>query len=439
MPSGHERGDRGAEAQQQRRWSLLPSGAEAAPADALARRMRDIAARRGWGWPVLAAAVASVGATVLAYFHQQLDLSTYLLGGAHASSNDLFTVTYPTDHLGFTYPPFSALLFAPFAHFPPRACEVVFSFINLVALFGMIVVSLRAVCRALDKRTLLWWGLALVLPVVLFDPVRQTFLLGQVNIILALMIVADLTMDLPLPRGILVGLAAAIKVTPFILIPYLLLTRQGRAGIRAVASFLAAALLAVVVNASTSWSYWTHYIRDPQRAGMLSWIGNQGVLGATERMLGHTVTTPTAFVIVVSVGVLGLLIATGAYRRSSPVLGLLVVEATESLASPVSWSHHFIWMVLLVAWLALAEDRPRAGEWYALALSVLLWAAPYWWVPHGPAIRFAGRGWLLPLGDAYVLVFIVLLLGAAVRVARPYAARTLRPGRGALAPTGAGS
>ena len=70
------------------------------------------------------------------------------------------------------------------------------------------------------------------------------------------------------------------------------------------------------------------------------------------------------------------MVAAGAYRRSSPVLGLLVVEATESLASPVSWSHHFIWMVLLVAWLALAEDRPRYGEWYALGVSVLLWAAP---------------------------------------------------------------
>ncbi len=409
------------------------------PGDSLALRLGALASRRGWGWPVLSAAVAFAGATVLALSHQQLDLSTYLLGGAHATSNNLFTVTYPTDHLGFTYPPFSALLFAPFAHFPLRACEVVFSWVNLVALFAMIVVSLRAVCGTLEKRTLLWWGLVLVLPVVLFDPVRQTFLLGQVNIILALMIVADLTMDLPVPRGVLVGLAAAIKVTPIILIPYLFLTRQGRAGLRAIGAFAAAAVLAAAVNTSTSWSYWTHYIRDPQRAGMLSWIGNQGVLGATERMLGRTVATPTTFVIVVTVGVLGLLIAAGAYRRSSPVLGLLVVEATESLASPVSWSHHFIWMILLVAWLALAEDRPRYGEWYALAVSVLLWAAPYWWVPHGPAVRFAGRGWLIPLGDAYALVFIVLLVGAALRVGRSTLERPLRLGRRAMAPTGAGS
>ena len=380
--------------------------------------------------------MAFAGATVLALSHQQLDLSTYLLGGAHATSNNLFTVTYPTDHLGFTYPPFSALLFAPFAHFPLRACEVVFSWINLAALFAhdrRVPAGGVRDAREADRPVV---GLALVLPVVLFDPVRQTFLLGQVNIILALMIVADLTMDLPVPRGILIGLAAAIKVTPIILIPYLFLTRQGRAGLRAIGAFAAAALLAAAVNSSTSWSYWTHYIRDPQRAGMLSWIGNQGVLGATERMLGRTVATPTTFVIVMTVGVLGLLIAAGAYRRSSPVLGLLVVEATESLASPVSWSHHFIWMILLVAWLALAEDRPRYGEWYALAVAVLLWAAPYWWVPHGPGVQFAGRGWLTPLGDAYVLVFIVLLVGAAVRVGRSTLERPIRLGA-AMAPIGA--
>ncbi len=405
----------------------------------LERRLRAVATNRSWGWPAALAALAAVGATVLALFHQQLDLSTYLLGGAHASSNDLFTVTYPTDHLGFTYPPFSALLFAPFAHFPLRVCEVMFSWINLAALFGLLAVSLRAVCGALDRRTIIWWALALVLPVMLFDPVRQTFLLGQVNIILALMIVADLTLDLPIPRGILVGLAAAIKVTPVILIPYLFLTRQGRSGARAIAAFLGAALVATAFNASTSWSYWTHYIRDPQRAGMLSWVGNQGVLGAVERMLGHTLATPTTFVIVVSVGVVGLLIAAGAYRRSSPVLGLLVVEATESLASPVSWSHHFIWTVLLVAWLALAEDRPRYGEWYALGTAVLLWAAPYWWVPHGPAVRFAGRGWLLPVGNADVLLFLVLLIGAAVRVGRSYVRQPARVGRRTMAPSGAGS
>ena len=173
-------------------------------------------------------------------------------------------------------------------------------------------------CAALDKRTVLWWSLALVLPVLLFDPVRQTFLLGQVNIILALMIVADLTMDLPLPArhpgragGGHQGDARHPDPVP--------LPHPAGPGRRAGPSPRSPAppLLAVAVNASTSWSYWTHYIRDPQRAGMLSWIGNQGVLGATERMLGHTVTTPTTFVIVLTVGVLGL---AGRRRRLPPVV-----------------------------------------------------------------------------------------------------------------------
>jgi alpha-1,2-mannosyltransferase len=392
----------------------------------LALRMRAVAAGRGWGWPALSVSLTFAAATVLALVHAQIDLSTYLLGGAHAWSNQLFRVTLPTDHLGFTYPPFSALLFAPFAHLPLRVCEVVFSWLNLAAVCALVAVCLRAVCRSLETRTVVWWALALLLPVALFDPVRQTFLLGQVNIILALMVVADMTMDLPIPRGILVGLAAAIKVTPIILIPYLLLTRQGRAGVRALATFLAAGLLAAAVNTSTSWAYWTHYIRDPQRAGMLSWIGNQGLLGAFERLAERTLATPATFLLVITVAGAGVALAALAYRQSSPILGFLVVMATESLANPVSWSHHFIWVVLLVAWLALAEDRPRYGEWWALGVALLFWAAPTWWAPHGPGIVFAGRGWLIPLSDAYVLLFIALVVGTAVRVGRVSVERGLR-------------
>ena len=398
--------------------------------------MRAIAAARGWGWPLLSAGVAFMGVTVLAVVHAQVDLSTYLLGGAHARAGDLFTVTFPVDHLGFTYPPFSALLFAPFAHVPVRVCEVAFSWLNLGAVFLLVVTSLRAVCRELERRTVLWWALVLLVPVVMLDPVRQTFLLGQVNIILALIVVADMTLDLPVPRGILVGLAAAIKVTPAILIPYLFLTRQGRAGLRALATFLGVGLVAYTVAPSNSWAYWTHYVRVPQRAGMLSWIGNQGLIGAFERMAGRVVTTPTTFLIVATVAGFGVAIAAIAHRRSSPVLGLLVVEAAESLANPVSWSHHFIWIVLLVAWLALAEDRPRYGEWWALGVAVLFWAAPPWWAPHGPGIIFAGRGWLIPLSDCYVLLFIVLIAATAVRVWRsPVERRAF--GRTRIAPSSA--
>lgn len=391
--------------------------------------MRAIASARGWGWPIASAGAALVGVTVLALAHTQIDLATYLLGGAHARSGDLFNVTYPATHLGFTYPPFSALLFAPLAHLPTRLCQVVFSWLNLASVFLLMVACLRAVSRTEERRTVLWWALVLLVPVILLDPVRQTLLLGQVNILLTLMVVADMTLELPLPRGILVGLAAAIKITPLILIPYLFLTRQGRSGLRALATFLGAGVAAYILAPASSWAFWTHYVRDPQRAGMLSWIGNQGLVAVIERIAGRVLTTPTTFLVVATVSAFGVVLGAMAFRRSSPVLGFLVVEATESLANPVSWSHHFVWVVLLIAWLALAEDRPRYGERWALATAVVFWAAPTWWAPHGPGIVFAGRGWLIPLANSYALLFMVLVAGATVRVWRGAPAEGRVPGR----------
>ncbi|HVB92290.1 MAG TPA: glycosyltransferase 87 family protein [Acidimicrobiales bacterium] len=391
----------------------------------LAERMEAVASRRGWAWPAASTVIALIGITGLAIMHRQVDLGTYLLGGAHAFSADLFTVTYPSDHLGFTYPPFAALLFSPFAHLPVRASEVAFSWLNLAALCTLLAVCLRAVCATLARRTVLWWALMLLVPAVMLDPVRQTFLLGQVNIFLALMVVADMTLDLPIPKGILVGLAAAVKVTPIILIPYFFLTRQTKAGMRAVAAFVGAALIAAAASPHDSWAYWTHYIRDPRRAGILSWIGNQGLMGAIERMLGRTVSNQSSFLLVVTVGAFGLTVAALAYKRSSPVLGFLIVEATEALANPVSWSHHFIWVVLFIAWLALGVDRPRRGEWWAIGVVVLFWAAPTWWSPHGPGVLYAGRGWLIPLSDAYPLLFIGFVVAMAVRVTRSAAHRVV--------------
>lgn len=384
----------------------------------LAQRMDAIAARRGFALPILSALIALAGVTELAHLHIQVDLGTYLLGGAHAFSADLFTVTYPSDHLGFTYPPFAAVLFSPFAHVPIRAAEIAYSWLNLAALFALLAVCLRAVCTTMERRTVVWWALILLVPAVLLDPVRQTFLLGQVNIFLALIVIADMNLDLRIPRGILVGLAAAVKVTPIILIPYLFMTRQARSGARAVASFAAAALFAAAASPHDSWAYWSHYIRDPRRAGRLFWIGNQGLVGAIERMVGHTVSNQASFIVVITVGGIGLALAAVAFRRSSPLLGFLTVEATESLANPVSWSHHFIWITFFIAWLALGVDRPRWGEWWAAGVAVLFWAAPTWWSPHGRHILFAGRGWLIPLSDAYVFLFIGVLIAIAVRVSR---------------------
>ncbi len=378
----------------------------------------EVAQSHGWWWPVASALVALTGVTVLAFVHRLIDLGTYLMGGAHARAVDLYHVVYPPTHLGFTYPPFAAVLFSPLSHLPTRLDQIVFSWLGVAALITLLVVTLHVTCPSLERRSTLWWALLLVTPIGLLDPVRETFLLGQVNVLLALAVVTDMTMVPTSRRGYLVGLAAAIKLTPLLLVPYLLITRQRGSWLRAVATFVVAEVASALLAPSTSRAYWTHNVWKPNGAGWLPWVGNQGVVGVADRLLGRTISSPLTFTLVALISLIGLVVAAETYRHISPLAGFLVVEATESMASPVSWSHHFIWVVLLIAWLGLAPDRPTLGEWWALVVAVVFWAAPFWWVPHGSNIPFAGRGWLTPLSDSFFLVFAVFVLSTGIWVLR---------------------
>jgi alpha-1,2-mannosyltransferase len=382
-----------------------------------------IAGTRSWAWPLLSAAIGLVFATALATIRRQIDLGTYLLGGAHAFQPDLYRVAYQHTGLGFTYPPFAAFWFVPLAHLPVRLDQILFTWVSLGALFVVLATSLRVTGPNLQGRTVAWWSLLLLTPIGLLDPPRETILLGQVNILLAAAVIADMTLIRPGRRGVLVGLAAAIKITPIILIPYLILTRQTGAWRRAAGAFVAATGIAFIASPHASWTYWSHDLWDPGRAGNLAWVGNQGAVGAVERLLHHSLNGATAFGLVAVISGIGLLIAVKAYRRSWPVLGFLVVEATESMASPVSWSHHFIWIVLLIAWLVFAPDRPAHGEWWATVVAVVFWAAPLWWVPHGSDVEYAGHGWSILLSDSFFVVLAAILLATSARLVRRRARR----------------
>jgi alpha-1,2-mannosyltransferase len=382
----------------------------------VADRLNVVAEARGWWLPALSTAATVIAVTVFVWSRRQVDLGTYLMGGAHAFSSDLYRVQYPITHLGFTYPPFPALLFAPFAHLPLRLVTVSFTWISLGALFGLVAVSLRATTGNLCRRSVVWWSLVFMTPAVLLGPVRETLGFGQVNLVLALAVVADILLTLPIPKGVLVGLAAAVKITPFLLIPYLFLTGRRRAGWTALAAFASAAAVAAVASPRASWTYWSHDAWFASRAGSLPYIANQGMIGVVDRLRHHSLSTGATFAIVVAVSAVGLAVATFTYRRSWMILGFIVMEATESLASPVSWDHHFVWIIVLIAWLALGSDGPARGLWWAAAVALAFWAAPIWWIPHAHHVRYAGSGWSIPVANFFSIVLVAVVAGAAGRL-----------------------
>ncbi|HEY2551473.1 MAG TPA: glycosyltransferase 87 family protein, partial [Streptosporangiaceae bacterium] len=344
---------------------------------------------------VLLGSASVLGAILLAAADaagHQIDFDIYRMGAGQVMGPHLYDVRLSRSLMGgrrgmqFTYPPFAALLFWPFTQLSVPAAQLAWSVLNTGALLGLIGLSLSAARPHWPARQT--WSLAAcaLLPALRLNPNGLTLGLGQVNFFIALLVLADLTGGLKLrgrtlPRGLLVGIAAAIKLTPLIFIPFLVLTRQLRAAVTASVTFLICSLGMFAVASQSSRRYWTTEIFDDKRSGNLLHISDQNLHSALQRVLGHAPGPLLAGTLTILLACAGLAVATWAHRASSPLLGLLACAATGLIVSPVSWIHHYVWVVPALAWLAFATDRPRGGRWWALGLAVLLWAAPPWWVP----------------------------------------------------------
>ncbi len=326
---------------------------------------------------------AVVGAAWTAYL-RQYDLAVYIMGAHHLFDGTLYRVrlTYQP-FLPFTYPPFSALVFTPLTVLPHQAAKLVWSAVNLVSLIGLLVVSFRALMPSLD-RTKRWMLVGLFLgPTFWLEPVLLNFHFGQINLVLGLIILTDLTVNLEfrgrkVPRGLLLGFAAAIKLTPLVFVAYLFVAKERRAALIAAVSFVTFELFSSLLSPSAAWSFWTHDAFDAKRVGTIAYLSNQSMRGALDRISHTEVSSVLITVLAVVVLGLGLWLARTAARESSWLLGILVTAVTGILVSPISWCHHLIWLVPIVLWCCFGSDRPRFGVWWALAASMLYWWAPVW-------------------------------------------------------------
>jgi alpha-1,2-mannosyltransferase len=334
----------------------------------------------------------------------------------------LYNVQLPQDGLRFTYPSFSALLFAPLGLLSFTTAQVVWALVNVVALLAVLFCTIKTLRPSLSNSTALQWSLVWTAPALWLQPVRLTFNLGQINVILVLFILLDLTYELRigrkrLPRGVLIGVASAIKLTPLIFIPFLLLTRRMRVAWMALLAFAGCNLIVAAVAPRATWQYWTKYSSELGRIGNADFTSDQNLRAFVLR-IGHG-TVPTVVLVLLSVliAVGGITLAVVAYRVSSPFLGMLVCAVTGLLVSPVTWSHHLVWVVPVIGWLLLGADRPRFGWAWGTLTAVLFWIAPIWRIPYGNN-RELSESWLHFLsGNSYFIAMAGFLLGVASMLA----------------------
>ena len=365
----------------------------------------------------------------LAVADYQVDIDVYRMGGEHVLSPDLYSAQFGNSHLLFTYPPFAAIVFALCGlHLGIWSLQVVWGIANAVALTALLYLSIRIVVPTLEHKAVLRRALLLLLPALALNPVFTTIGLGQINLVLCLLIIWDLTTDRrigsrTLPLGVATGLAAAVKLTPLIFVAYLIVTRRSRGALHAVITFIACEALTFVVTPRASWIYWKKYVFDSKRAGALLYSSDQNLSSALQRMHHGPVSSILLVPLLVAIGVGGLGLAAWAHRSSSTMLGLLVCAVTGLVISPITWVHHMVWVVPVIVWLAAGADRPRRGPLLAGVTAVLFIAAPIWWVPtswrvanNPPEIH--QNGWQFFFGNSFLLTMVLFMGGVAAMLGR---------------------
>ncbi|MFZ2174232.1 MAG: glycosyltransferase 87 family protein [Rhodococcus sp. (in: high G+C Gram-positive bacteria)] len=369
--------------------------------------------------------------------YYRLDLDVYRLGGSVFLDGPTLYGAMPATAMGnslpFTYPPLAAVVFSPLSLVSLDVAGIVLTVLSLLALFSVLVVTLSSL-GVRPRTTLVWTALGALAVAMALEPVSSTLDYGQINIVLMALVTADcLLKKTPWPRGLLIGLAAAIKLTPAVFILYFLVRKDFRAAVVTGAGFVVFSALGALATWKDSVTYWTQTLFDSDRIGTPAYPANQSITGVLARLgVSEQMRTPIWLVLSVLVLMLALVAMFRAVRAGEPALTLGLTAVLGLLVSPVSWSHHWVWAVPIIITLAIVAYRRRIVPLAVVAVAglVVVKVAAHWQLGPG---RWSGTGWSLWdqfLASSYVwwglLVIIVSLFAFRMRTSPSDADGSLR-------------
>ena len=354
---------------------------------------------RNAGWVLLQllalAALAYAGWRLIGRAPYRIDVDVYRMGGqAWLDGRPLYAhdAKFHTPiglNLPFTYPPLAAVVFCPFAWLGMPAASVTITLITL----ALLLVSTMIVLTRLDvwnntpaapgptwSRRWLLTAFIVAGAAIWLEPIKANFAFGQINVVLMTLVIADcVPRRTPWPRGLLLGLGIALKLTPAVFLLYFVLRRDRRAVFTSLASVAVATAAGFALAWRDSWDYWTGTVRNTDRIGSASLNTNQNVAGTLARLglSEHERFLPwvAACLLVLALTVWA---ARRALRAEEPTLAVICIALFGLAVSPVSWSHHWVWMLPTVVVTAVLAWRRRNA---ALAIVSAAGVALMVWTP----------------------------------------------------------
>ena len=353
--------------------------------------------------PVVALVLA--GMCLYYFLHQgrvwsvaDLDVGIYRdAARAFLAGDSVYSAKFGPPGLPFTYPPFALMALAPLTLLSAGAASLLMFAASAAGLLACIRWCQDYASGGLSGP---WWvtvALASVAAVAV-EPVRITLGLGQINVlILALILGVDARGTAW--AGVEAGLASAVKITPGLLVVAQAVRGDRRALMRGVIAAVAVTVVATVLTPDESWRYFTRLLWDPERPGNLAPVLNQSLRGFWER---HLPGSSAAWIISCM-----LALALGGWvirrHRHDSFLTLTAASITGLLVSPVSWSHHWVWVLPVVAVGACRGWASRIGATSLLLLSATIVEVAFWTSGDVPLVA----------QDMYVIVGLAWLLAAA--------------------------
>ena len=363
-------------------------------------------------------------------WHGYVDLEVYRAGArVWLDGKDLYGPLPPVEGdtlLPFTYPPLAALFFVPLALLPKLAAQWVVFASSVIALALVLAMVLRRLRPRMDAVELTALVIAAVAVFQFVEPVRTTLGYGQINLVLMLVIAADVLVRKPWwPRGLLIGIAVSIKLTPAAFILYFILRRDYRAAATMVAGTIGAIAVGFLVLPSASRQYWLHTLVETDRIGDPHFANNQSLKGFAARL--HLPETQTT-IIWLGLSLIALVLAVIWMRRlfaAREYLAALLVNALlVLLISPVSWTHHWVWIApaLVVAINAIISGLRNRWFIAATVISCIVFTiGPTWLLPRRNGREFGWAWWQFLLGNSYLIIGVAVLIAGVVcsRPGRP--------------------
>ncbi|MEU3608993.1 glycosyltransferase 87 family protein [Streptomyces sp. NPDC035033] len=391
-------------------------------------------------WPLVAAAAAcliSFAAFWVAQRVAHVNMLDVMVYRAEAETlragGDLYAMRATSANLAMTYPPFAAVLFLPLTLVDVPLMRTLSTAGNLLLVVALVGLSLRLVRPALAapaRRADLWRTALWVAAVVVWcEPVWTTLRYGQINLLVAVAVLWDLTRREGSRRaGLGIGLATAVKLTPglfvvLLLAAGLLLWRRDRAmnqwlraALTATGTFLVTTLAMAVALPSDSKTFWTRTLFETGRVGHAEETANQSLSGVLARLMHTDAPGLWWLAAAVLLGGAAMVLAVRAAARGDRAVAVVITAFTALMVSPISWSHHWVWCVPLL--ILLYDRAPRA--WLTTGAVALAFASfALWWVPHDPGRpeldQNAGQ---MLLSAVYPLTATAVFAGYALAVRR---------------------